>query len=341
MSRPALTVLTTPIVPAARRAYTRLRGIGRRILKPGTPGKTGSQYPGHYAVTRSVVEGLRALGADFNFNPLSFSEVAPVVYAPANEALLQAAALKRQGAIDFLVAGPVNAFFADECDRIMQRPEIDLAIVASEWMIDLYREVPSLAKKSRAVPCGVDAEFWKPTGIVKDRSAVVYWKSGDERFCEQVEAIVRRAGLEPLRVRTRAGEHNLFTPDELRAQLDRAILSVFLSTFESQGIALAETWSMNVPTVVWDPQGDAEWRGRHFKSKSSAPYLTPATGIATRDVAGIEGAIAQALATLDTFHPREWVLEHMTDAVCSRKLYEVILREAGRAGRAGEAGKEK
>src|SRR5262249_26159217 len=137
--------------------------------------------------------------------------------------------------------------------------------------------------------------------------------------------------LEPLRVRSRPGQHTTFTPDQMRSQLDRAILSVFLSAFETQGIALAEAWSMNVPTVVWDPQGAAEWRSRHFRSASSAPYLTPATGIATRDVAGLEGAIAQALATLETFHPREWVLGNMTDAVCSRKLYELIMREAGKA----------
>jgi hypothetical protein len=333
VNRPALTVLTTPILPGARRAYIRLRGIGRRILKPGTPGKSGSRYPGHYALTRSVVEGLQQIGADFNFNPASFSQLARIVYAPANEALLQAAALKRRGAIDFLVAGPVNALFIDECGGIMQQPEIDLAIVASEWIIDFHRDAPDLARKSRAVPCGVDVEFWNPAGVRKERAAVVYWKSGDEAFCEHVEGVVRRCGLEPLRVRSRHGEHGIFTPDQLRALLDRAVVSVFLSAWESQGIALAESWSMNVPTVVWDPQGDAEWRGRHFTSASSAPYMTPATGIASRDVTGLEGAITQALATLDTFHPREWVLGNMTDAICSRKLYELILTEAGKAGR--------
>ena len=86
---------------------------------------------------------------------------------------------------------------------------------------------------------------------------------------------------------------------------------------------------MNVPTIVWDPQGDAEWRGQHFKSESSAPYLTPATGIAARDTAGLEPAIRQALAALGGFQPREWVLANMTDAICSRKLYELIRREAG------------
>jgi hypothetical protein len=337
VSRPALTILTTPIAPAWRRAYVTLRGIGRRVLKPGTPGLSGSRYPGHFGVTRSVVEGLRAIGADFNFNPVSFLELGRIVYAPANEALRQVIDLKRRGDVDFLVAGPVNALFVDECDGIMLAPEIDLAIVAHEWMVDFYREAPELARKSRACPCGVDAEFWKPMGAPKERACVVYWKSGDERFCEEVEAIVRRAGLEPVRVRSRHGQHSIFTPQELRAALDRAVISVFLSTFETQGIALAEAWSMNVPTVVWDPQGDAEWRGRQFKSQSSAPYLTSSTGLAVRDVAGLGGAITQALATLDTFQPRGWVLENMTDAVCARKLYEMVMQEAGRAGKAARS----
>ena len=329
MTRPAFTVLTSPIPSATERLYTQVRAIGRRVLKPGTPGLAGSPYPGHFALVRSVVEGLREIRADFNFNPSSFSALARVVYAPANEALQQAAALKRRGAIDFLAAGPVNALFPDDSDGIIQLPEIDVLIVPSEWTINLYHDAPALPPKCRICPCGVDERTWAPSGRTKDRTAVVYWKSGDERFCEDVEAMVRRSGLEPLRVRSRHGEHNIFTPETLRAMLDRSVLAVFLSTFETQGIALAEAWSMNVPTVVWDPQGDAEWRGRHFKSDSSAPYLTPATGIATRDGAGIEPAIRQALATLGGFRPREWVLENMTDAICSRTLYELIMRAAG------------
>ena len=328
MTRPALTVLTTPIQPATRRAYVKLRGIGRRLLKPGTPGLPGSPYPGHYAVTRSVVEGLRAIGVSFNFNPRSFSELARVVYAPANEALRQVIGLRRQGAVDFVVAGPVNAWFADECDGIMLKPEVDLAIVASGWMIDFYRDTPQLARKCRVCPCGVDVEFWKPMGTPKSREAVVYWKSGDEPFCEAIEAILRRCGLSTVRVRSRHGQHGIFKPAELRAALDRAVISVFLSTFESQGIALAESWSMDVPTIVWDPQGEAEWLGRSFKSASSAPYLTPTTGRAVRDISQLEDAIRQALTTLGTFQPRGWVLEHMTDAVCARKLFDLVMREA-------------
>jgi len=91
-----------------------------------------SRYPGHYAVVRSVVQGLEAIGADFNHDPGTLNRVARVVYAPANEALRQAAQLKRERRIDFLVAGPSNALLPDEADGVLKLPEIDLLIVASE-----------------------------------------------------------------------------------------------------------------------------------------------------------------------------------------------------------------
>jgi len=331
VSRPYLTVLTTPIHSAPRRLYRNARGLARRVVKPGVPLPETSPYPGHYALVRSVVEGLQAVHADFNFNPQRFGCLARVVYAPANEALLQAADLRKRGDIDFLVAGPVNALFADECNKILQTPGIDLLIIASEWVRRFYRDVPALRDKARVCPAGVDADFWQPTGRRRERVAVVYWKSGDEPFCEAAEATVRQCGLEPIRIESRPGEHRSFRSADYRAQLDRAAVGVFLSAFETQGLALAEAWSMNVPAVVWDPRGDAEWRGRRFTAGSSAPYLTSATGVAFREIGELRPALERALASPGSFQPRDWVLANMTDAVCSRRLFDLIRAEAGRA----------
>jgi glycosyltransferase involved in cell wall biosynthesis len=328
MPRPYLTVLTAPILPAAHRLNQAVRRALRMVVKPGVPVPGPSRYPGHYALVRSVVEGMRAIRADFNFNPRSFGELGRVVYAPANEALRQAIELKRRGAVHYLVAGPVNALFADESDGILQTPEIDLVIVPSEWTIDLYAAFPALAAKSRVCPCGVDAEYWQPAGRTKERTAVVYWKSGDESFCEAVEAIVRRCGLEPIRFRSRHGDHGIFQPAAYRDALERAVVGVFLSTFETQGIALAEAWSMDVPTAVWDPQGEAEWRGRTFKSKSSAPYLSASTGVAFRTIDELEPSLGRVLTAPRACQPRAWVLKHMTDAVCSQSLFRLIRDEA-------------
>jgi hypothetical protein len=336
MTPPFLTVLTAPVPGTGQRVIGDLRRRVRPLIKPGVPAPAASPYPGHHALVRSVVEGLRAIGADFNFNPRRLSDVARVVYAPANEGLRQAAGLKRDGRIDYLVAGPVNALFVDECDAILQLPEIDRLIVAHPWALEFFRDAPALRAKSRACPCGVDTGAWAPTGRAdRSRSAVVYWKSGDEGFCDQVEAIVRACGLEPHRVRSRHGEHAIFNPADYRDLLDRSAVGVYLSTFETQGLALAEAWSMDVPTVVWDPQGTATWRGRSFESRSSAPYLTPATGRLFRGIDDLEPVLRGAIADRESFRPREWVLANMTDAICSAALLAVIQEGAAQPASRG------
>jgi hypothetical protein len=324
MARPFLTVLTAPIPNTGRRLYHGVRRRLRPLVKPGLPLPKMSPYPGHYAVVRSVVEGLRAIDADFNFNPRRTCELGRVVYAPENAALRQAAGFKRHGKVDYLVAGPVNALFPDEADGVLLTPEIDCLIVASEWARGLYLDAPQLVEKFVACPCGVDTRFWQPTGRPRKNIALVYWKSGNESFCRGVEEVVVNCGLEPRRLRSAHGEHALFAPDDYRRRLDESAIGVFLSTFETQGLALVEAWSMDVPTAVWDPQATTEWRGRTFQAGSSAPYLTPMTGRRWRTIDELEPTLRNMLAERSTFQPRAWVLANMTDAICARALYEII-----------------
>jgi hypothetical protein len=325
--RPALTVLTTPIRSLPRRLYQGFRTALRPLVKPGVPLPETPPYPGHASLVRSVVSGLRAIEADFNFNPRGFGELARVVYAPANEALLQAVSLKRRGRIDSLTAGPVNALFPDDCGGILRLAEIDQIIVASEWVVDFYRrEAPELTNKIRICTSGVDPEFWNPSpGRRRGGKAVLYWKTAPEPLCRQSEAAMRRFGLDPMLVRY--GEYDAAS---YRRVLDEAEVAVFLSTFETQGLALAEAWSMDVPTLVWDPRGEAEWRGRTFRSGSSCPYLTEATGLPFHAPDDLEAALDCLSAKRDGFRPRDWVLSHMTDAICAEALYRILLADHSR-----------
>src|SRR5262249_61038441 len=137
---------------------------------------------------------------------------------------------------------------------------------------------PDVVSKSRVCPCGVDVDIWKPIANAPKTTALVYWKSGPLAFCEGAEAIARAHGLEPFRVATTHGDHARFTAAEYRRRLGKSAIAIFISSFETQGIALAEAWSMNVPTLAWDPRGQAVWASRSFQSGSSCPYLTATTG---------------------------------------------------------------
>ncbi len=319
--KPALTVLTTPIRSLPRRVYQRIRRTVRPLFKPGVPLPRTSPYPGHASLVRSVVQGLRANGVDFNFNPVSFAQLSRNVYAPANEALLQAAALKRRGRIDRLTAGPVNALFADDCDGVLRLAEIDQIIVASDWMLDFYREeAPELVCKMRVCPSGVDPEFWQPPARRQATGrALVYWKNAPESIYREVEPRVRASGLEIDTLR-----YGQYRPEDYRTLLGTADVVVYLSTFETQGLALAEAWSMNVPTLAWDPKSDAEWKGKRFRAGSSCPYLTPATGMTFRSPDELAPLLRDVIDSPEQFAPRDWVLAHMTDEICARTLHRIL-----------------
>jgi GH25 family lysozyme M1 (1,4-beta-N-acetylmuramidase) len=86
-------------------------------------------------------------------------------------------------------------------------------------------------------------------------------------------------------------------------------------------LAIAST---NSSIYYWDPQGTAQWCGRSFESRSSAPYLTAATGRRWRTIDEFETALRGALADRSAFRPRAWMLANMTDAICSAALLDII-----------------
>lgn len=317
-----LTILTRPILPWQERTYRTTRRIVRSIVKPHVPLPPPQVFPGHPALCRSVVEGLRKIGADFNYNPTRFSELSRIVYTPENNSLRQAIELKRQGRIDFLVAGPVNGLSPDDADGLICDPELDLYVTASDWVAELMRrDVPSLRNKICVCPAGVDTSWWMPQQRMPTSSQVtIYWKTESREFYQQVETIVRSSGLNPVCCR-----YGHYTVEELRRQLQESLLAVFISRYETQGLALAETWSMDVPTLVWDPQGPAEFRGYQFQAGSSCPYLTQATGTTWKTLADLAALLGAARKSIDRYSPRSWVLGNLTDAICANRLYTAII----------------
>jgi hypothetical protein len=69
---------------------------------------------------------------------------------------------------------------------------------------------------------------------------------------------------------------------------------------------------------LWFQDHDT-YRGRIFAS-STAPYLSDSTGLFFSSVVEFEDALGKWEASRNTFHPRQWVLDNMSDEVCARQL---------------------
>lgn len=314
MSLFKLTALTKPIKDTGDGA-SRFKNLAGRFRKQ-------RDYGGHAAVTRSLVEGCQKEGIDLNYNPSTWRDVGDVCHVLADvDALRQAIQWKRQHRIKLLLAGPNLVVRSDEHDGILASPEIDVCLVPSEWVKVAYEEdAPSLSGRIHVWYAGVDEEYWNPDlyRAPKGKSVLVYWKSGNSDFCEVVERILEKKGWKPERV-----TYGLYKKPRFRRLLAKSAFAVFLSQSESQGIALAEAWAMDVPTLAWEPE-HLFIQGRPYTVFSAAPYLNDLVGAKWRTLDELDHLLARIPECQQSWTPRQWVVSHMTDKLSAMRLIDII-----------------
>lgn len=320
--RPALTVLTDPIPVGGFRLKETLKRVGRPVrdlIKPRPAFYRTVPYRGHFAVTRSLVEGLRKIGASANYNPTRVSEVGEAAIVLSGiDALRQAIIWKREGRIARLLAGPNILVFPSAHAEVIAAPEVDYCVTPADWVCRVYeRDCPALKGRCVAWPAGVDTEYWRPDpGEREAREVLIYDKHaiGLVRPVSDYVPVLKRRNYSVSLV-----AHGSYTPEEFLLNLRRASLMVGFSTSESQGIAWAEAWSADVPTLLWF-QDQYTWAGGRTFATSTAPYLCNSTELFFTNVAEFEDALTRWETSKETFHPRRWVLDNMSDEVCARRL---------------------
>lgn len=271
------------------------------------------KYGGHPGVTRSLIEGLKQLaGIDWLYARRFGKLRAKTVHAVADaRAVRTGIAAKRSGLCDRLIVGPNIVVRAFEEDAVLASPEIDMVLVPSQWVQDAYEaDEPRLVGKIAIWPAGVDAAHWAPSG--SRRSKVLVYEKRQPKAAAEAADVIRSAGFEPVTIR-----YGNYQPEEFKRALDEAIACVVVGQSESQGLALAEAWSMDVPTFVrrFDVIPD------EGTACSAAPYLTDATG----DFWSTADELLELLAAgANSYHPREWLLANGTD----RHAAEALLRIA-------------
>lgn len=276
---------------------------------------------GHHAVTRSLLHGLEKISAVHNYNPGKGEPVYDnVINLAGVEKLKENIELKKKGKIKFLLAGPNIVDHVLDQDGIVTHPAIDYFVVPSKWVEDIVlKDAPSLKNRILIWPAGVDARYWHPQKNNKgQKKVVVYRKTESWEFCDEVIKKIETMGFQPVVV-----EYGNYLAGHFKQKLSDAFFAVFISRSESQGIALAEAWAMDVPTLVYNP-GNFMYRGKNEHNISACPFLTDQSGYDWKTTDELDEAIRKLIANYNSFSPRKCVLEKFTDEKCARHLLDSI-----------------
>jgi hypothetical protein len=167
-----------PLVLKQWRLYNTIVHQYRRFLPYRLRGPDPETVGGHYGVTRSLVAGLRSIGADFAYAPTLDRTKARVAIVLAGLTELRAAiAWKRRGGCQKLVAGPNVVELPNHADGILLSPEIDRVVVASDKVRREYESIASSLRGKIVVwPAGVDDDYWKPHGTSPRDTVLIYNK---------------------------------------------------------------------------------------------------------------------------------------------------------------------
>jgi hypothetical protein len=204
-----------------------------------------------------------------------------------------------------LVVGPL------EQGGLLTAPEIDRCIVPSQWVADFYaKEAPSLASRLKIWPAGIDTRRWAASG--KARAHFLVYNKYQDAMAQEIQSQLALRGLPSKTI-----IYGDYTQSEYKSLLDSAIALVWLSRSESQGLALMEAMSMNVPVLAWNCGTWSNFShelGREFAGPaSSAPWFDERCGVRFSGMADFPEALADLRVRLDRFAPREFLIAEKLD----------------------------
>jgi hypothetical protein len=232
------------------------------------------------------------------------------------DALRWAIEQKRRRRFRRLVAGPFICNFPTEADSVVRQAHIDCLVFASEWPRRMFQHFAPDLPGSAVWFAGIDVGRWTP-GTNRDR-ALVYDKAKDLGLLEAVTSELHKRSIE-----FEVIAWGQYRQEAYLEVLRRSAFCVFLSRTETQGLAMFEAWSCDVPTMHWNP-GEWIYREHRYSGASSCPYLTPVCGMDFRTPADFAKVLDGFLARRSGFRPREFVLNGYTWDHSIARLLEIV-----------------
>lgn len=202
----------------------------------------------------------------------------------------------------------------------------------SDWVVQFVKEQGILGIKTCTLPFAVDVERFKrdePSEFKYD--CFIYEKHRDVRIFQDITNYVQSLGLRYKVFNT----HKKYEEEEYIDTLKQVRFGIWLDSHESQGFALQEALSSNVPLVVLDAismfderneKGEVAYAAEQGKYKmlaTSCPYWDERCGFKDPSIDLLKINIVKMMNQYSRFKPRDFVLEVLSPRVCMDRFLEI------------------
>lgn len=223
------------------------------------------------------------------------------------------------------VIGPQIWFFDEHVKELQQHPErYKSIIVPSQWTKDLAINKFGF-ERVETWPVGIPLPEIKRDDDVHQFDCMIYSK---RRSVQELNAVVDLLQKKKMSFRTLV--YGNYNQEELALMCSRAKFCFLLNGTESQGIAVQEIMSHNVPIFSWDVSEWNDMGPSYSIPATSIPYWSDECGEVFRssdpplDHILMEETFDRFCSKIDTYNPRKYVEENLSYEQSVKRLLEIL-----------------
>jgi len=177
----------------------------------------------------------------------------------------------------------------------------------------------------KPLPFGVDTNLFKEIKPLCEREKVmIYTKHRSFNEINLMKNFLNVKGM----------EFKLFDYDqkynenEYLDYLKDSKYAIVIDAHESQGFAIQEAMSCNVPLLVWSVKSMNQEQGQNYPDfpATSIPYWDDKCGEVFYELSELESTFDLFLTRLELgiYKPREFILENLSFKICEKKMMDLI-----------------
>jgi len=229
-----------------------------------------------------------------------------------------------------ILYGPHNFVFPNEQWLYKYNPPFNKSIYTclSQCIEQLYNQFGTFCMPIKAIPFPVDVDKFKPLSQKTYKyDCFIYFKSRSKEQLNIIEEYLRNINISFITF-----SYGNYKEEEYLEVLNQVKFGIWFGAHESQGFALQEALSMNVPLLVLNVKslndeinGEGnhsylEYKDKYDLSATSTTYWDERCGLQIYELKDLEITLNTMIEKYTTFLPRDFILENLSPKVCYERL---------------------
>jgi hypothetical protein len=261
---------------------------------------------------------LNNTGIKYTYGNISEIEEYDIIYSPVNPVVTSNYPDKK------FIFGPHFSVFPDSKLSIINNMHNNCVYIQpSVWVRELWKNMNAASYVPiKAFPFPVDMTRFSPNDNKCRDKVFIYVKRRNPE-----ELIYIKNFLKAKQIDYKIFDYvKRYNEGEYLDYLQQSKYGIILDAHESQGFAIEEALSCDVPLFVWNVRFMSQEHGSIYQNIpcTTIPYWDDRCGEFFYDKNEFETTFETFVNKLDTYHPRQYILENLSVDKCSERFIDLI-----------------